>query len=392
MDFMERREILKAFLDSGYQLDLKSLEFLEKNPNKISNLLEKLKPLNISTVTFDIIENLTKPVEFRILRDFSQKEKTYTVENFVKFFNNRYEQMKKLIIQKTNLVNLISINKISDKTKKFSLIGMVREKNLEDNSIIIEDGTGESKINFLEVNDFNFIVPDEVIGLVCEKQVDEIYVNKTIWPDIPLRKEIARSANEIYCLFISDFHFDSKEFKRNSYEKFLDWISKTDYRNFYIFILGDISSNKTEVKNFLDELPKQNIFFLKGEIDEVLDLENFLNNPSIIKIQDVTIFLSHGDIFSEYMKMWNLSPENIYLNLIKKRHLNPVFDFSKKIYDEDPYFLDIVPDIFVSGHFHSPGIMNYKGTTIISNGSFVTEPIFWLINLKTRETFKLDFT
>lgn len=387
---MKRSEIIKNFLEAGYQLDLKSLEFLEKNPEYISKVLEAAKPFGIATITFDLIQDVIKPVEIKILRDFSFPLKTYTVEDYIKFYNTRYEKLKQILIKRIDLINLISINKISDRTRKFSLIGLVKEKNADENSITIEDGTGELTVFFDEKEEFNLIVLDEVLGLVCEKREGKIFVDRIIWPDVPLTGKIAKADDEIYCLFISDFHMDSKEFKEKSYENFLKWINSANYRKFFIFILGDISSSKSDFQKLLNDLEKYDKFFLKGEIDLP---EVGQNNHSLIEIQGVKIFISHGDMFSNYFNIWNgLTPENIFLNLIKKRHLNPVFNFSKKVYDEDPYFLDTIPDIFVSGHFHSPGIINYKGITIISNGSFITKPIFWLINLKTRETFKLDFT
>lgn len=390
MSSMKRSDIIKTFLSSGYQLDLKSLEFLEKNPEEIQKILEKIKSLKISTITLDIIEDIIKLVELKILKNFSYEEKTYTVEDYIKFFNNRYEKLKQIIAKRIDLINLISINKISDRTKKFSLIALVKEKNIGENSITIEDGTEELTVFFHEMTDFDFILLDEVVGLVCEKEYDKVFVDKTIWPDVSLSKEIAKSTDEIYCLFISDFHMDSKEFNEKSYKKFLDWIQSTTYKKFFIFVLGDISNDKDDLQRFLSDLSKFDKFFLKGEID----LPNIASSThSLIEVQGVKIFISHGEIFSSYSNAWDgLTPETVFLNLIKKRHLNPTFDFSKKIYDEDPYFLDTIPDIFVSGHFHSPGILNYKGITIISNGSFITKPIFWLVNLKTRETLKLDFT
>lgn len=390
MGFMERSNIVRTFLNSGYQLDLKSLEFFEKNPEKIQEVLEKVKPLGIATITFDIIKNIIEPVELKILKNFLCQEKTYTIEDYIKFFNTRYEKFKQIISKRIDLVNLISINKISGRTKKFSLIALVKEKNPEEKSITIEDGTGELTVFFNEEADFNSILLDEVVGLVCEKENDKIFVSRTIWPDVPLKREITKSNDEIYCLFISDFHMDSKEFNEKSYAKFLNWIQNTNYKKFFVFVLGDISSSEDDLQRFLSDLSKFNKFFLRGEIDS----PNISPNTHyLVDIQGVKIFISHGDIFSNYSKIWDgLTPENIFLNLIKKRHLNPTFDFSKKIYEEDPYFLDIIPDIFVSGHFHSPGILNYKGITVISNGSFITKPVFWLVNLKTRETFKLDFT
>lgn len=390
MSSMERSEIIKFFLNSGYQLDPKSLQFFEKNPDQMVNFLEKIKTLNVPMITFDFVEKLLKPTGLKILRDFSQQKKVHTVEDYTNFFSKRYDQIKKFLVKKPDLTDLVSINRITDRIKKFSLIVLVKETSSEGYLAVVEDGTGELKISFdKKVEDFSLIVPDEVIGLVCKKQGFEVYADKIVWPDIPLKKQVAKSSDDIFCLFISDFHMDSKEFKKQSYENFLNWLEKAEYKDLFIFILGDVSSNKKHLNNLFGRLSKYNKFFLRGEVDPFFD--DTLNNPSLVEIQGVTIFLSHDDVFSEYATKWtNLPPEKIFLNLIKKRHLNPIFN--NKIYDEDPYFLNVVPDIFVSGHFHLPGIVNYKGITIISNGSFITQPIFWLINLRTRETFKIDFT
>ena len=77
--------------------------------------------------------------------------------------------------------------------------------------------------------------------------------------------------------------------------------------------------------------------------------------------------------------------------MIKKRHMSPTFGYNAKL-DEEKMFIDQPADIFVIGHFHDPRIINYKGVTIISLGSFVTQPIFWAVNLKTRESIKIDLT
>jgi DNA polymerase II small subunit/DNA polymerase delta subunit B len=133
---------------------------------------------------------------------------------------------------------------------------------------------------------------------------------------------------------------------------------------------------------------------LKGNIDPDIKIGDVtISSPTLMKIENTILILAcNGELFSEYKKIWkDKSSENIILNLLKKRHLSPIFNLNKKIYDDDIYTVDIVPDIFVSSNFDKPGYMNYKGTTIISNGSFLLEPIYWLINLKTRETIKICF-
>ena len=78
------------------------------------------------------------------------------------------------------------------------------------------------------------------------------------------------------------------------------------------------------------------------------------------------------------------------VNLLKRRHLSPVVDFNN-IDSEDSYVMEEIPDIFVTNCSYRPCFKNYKGTTIICSGSFLTEPTFYLVNLKTREVIEKKF-
>jgi DNA polymerase II small subunit/DNA polymerase delta subunit B len=306
-----------------------------------------------------------------------------------KHFTNRYETLKKYLSSRLELVNLISVNKITSKTKKFSLIVMVKEKN--DRSLLVEDSTGEATV-YVQEEAVGQVVPDEVIGIVCEKENDTINVKKIIFPDIPLKRDVARTEKEAYAFFISDMFLNQV----NNTKKILDKINSIKDK-LYVFVLGNVSSQKEDIINFFNNLPKNaSKIFLKGDIDPEINMEDvtIFSSPTLVKIENkILVLVCSGKIFSEYKKIWKeQSSEKIMLNLLRKRHLSPVFDFNKKISEEDSYIIDIVPDIFVSSNFDKPGVINYKGTTIASNGSFLSEPIYWLINLKTREIIKMDFT
>jgi len=396
---MEQQEIVKLFLKKGFQLDSLSLDFFSQDPNKINFFLEEIgnsaaKP---STITLDIVKSALKgKTQIQILKGFSQEQKKITTEKAIQFFIDRYEKIKKILNGRLDLVNLVSINKINSKSKKFSIIAMVKEKIPDTDSIVVEDLTGEVVVRFQEKISslLDQTVLDEVIGLVCEAGSEGIVVSNTIWPDVPLKRDVTQTKEDVFCLFISDIHMDSEKFNHESYKKFLSWLNQVKYDNFYIFVLGGVSSKISDMKEFFSKLPeKSERIFLRGEDDpEFSDVMN-ITDPSLIKIDNITLLLSHGGFLEKYSKIWpNLQPEKIMLNLLKKRHIDPIFDSCTKIFDQDYFVLDTVPDIFTSGHLHSPGILNYKGTTIISNGSFLTQPIFWVINLRTRETFKLNFT
>jgi len=395
---MEKQEIIRYFLEKGYQLDLASLDFFSRNLGKIDTFLEKMenteKP---SIITLDFINSILKTeMSVDVIRTPRQLKKA-SVQDFVQYFSNRYEKLRNIVIKRLNSTNLISIGKISPKTKRFSIIGLVKEKNNEEKSIKIEDPTSEVSIFFEDNSDQTFeqIVLDEVIGITCEKD-DIIRAKEVIWPDIPLERKIAKTENGVFCLFLSDIHMDNKEFNKKSYEKFLEWINKLDYDKLYVFVLGYVSSKKQDLIAFFNNLPKNSLkIFLRGKTDpDVVVGDLKIESPALIRLEgNVTFLLCDGTHLEQYADFWkNYTPDKIMLNLLRKRHINPVFDFNKKIYVEDPFLLDTIPDIFASGHFHSPSFLNYKGTTIISTGNFISKPIYWLANLKTREIIKLDFT
>jgi DNA polymerase II small subunit/DNA polymerase delta subunit B len=214
-----------------------------------------------------------------------------------------------------------------------------------------------------------------------------------IFPDVPLKREVKKSDDEIFCLFISDFHFESENFNKKYYENFLEWLRKSNYPNLHIFVLGGISSKKDLVEEFFSQLPNSVKIYMMDENDAEFSADHTIKGPCLAKLDDVVFLLCSGDTLAYYIKLWDkLSVEKVMLNLLKKRHLDPIFTANKKIFNKDVLVMETIPDIFVSPHFHKPGELNYKGTTILSLGSFTQTPIFWLVNLKTREIIKVNFT
>lgn len=389
---MEKDEIVRIFLEKGSQLDKDSLDYFFQNQEAIETFLNKTD-LKMPTITKEIIEGIIKKPSVEILKQ-KQKERTnYKVTDVSDYISKRYEKLHSLIIPKLENQSLVSINKIHPNLQKFSLVVVVNTKNFSEQSIEVDDHTGQTKI-FLKENDFGQIVEDEVIGIVCEQNSQRIFGNTIIFPDIPLKKEIAKSKEETYCLFISDFHFGHENFLSHSYEKFLEWFKKQSYEKLYICLLGDTFTDGSDLEKILMHKTKNSVVIsLIGDHDVKIVADYVLTNPATIKIENVTCLLFHGDFLKPYKNQFkNLAPEQLVLNFVKKRNINPTFDFNKQIFNEDPYSIDTVPDIIACGHFHKAGQLNYKGTSILTTGSFISDPIFWLVNLKTREIIKLDFT
>jgi predicted phosphodiesterase len=147
----------------------------------------------------------------------------------------------------------------------------------------------------------------------------------------------------------------------------------------YVLVLGDISPDEEQAKGFLEELPGEKVF-VKGEADP--EMEDAMP-ACMLEIDGVKLLLMHGKILEPYTRGFE-SPAQLLLHLLRARHLNPSHLGS------DPYLLEVVPDICAIGHFHEAGMLNYKGTTILTLGSFRTKPIYWIIDLKTREISRIE--
>lgn len=362
---MDRTTILKLFLTRGTQVDQGALEFLINNQSTLETVLKLDKNKLPPVITAEFLKSILPTSSTEIGQKIS-------IDQLSQVVNNRYEFLKKILEPKEELVNLVSINKISEKLKLFSVIGIVLEKG---DTVTLEDTTGHATFT-LDKEMSKFIVEDEVVGLVCEKQHGVNLVKNIIYPDIPLNIESKKTESLEKCFFISDIHMDTPTFNKSYYKNLLNWLN--EQKNMKIFVLGGIATTNEDLSKFFSDIPHP-VYFC---------YENDPKNPTTKRIDNIQILLSHDSFLHYYMKLWNTSLDTTIVNLLRKRNLNPIL--TPENYNNS-FLLEEVPDIIAINGTNKATLTNYKGTTIITTGSFSTEPIYWLINLQTRETFKIDF-
>ncbi len=393
---MDKNEILRAFLSAGYQISADAIAHFEQNPDRVKEFIElaagKLEKPFVSMETVNSVMGGISP-KLRVVTTFHSGRKEATVGQISDRMNSRYQKISEILSKKIELANLISINRISQQNNKFSIIAMLKEVNPGDRSLVVEDPTGTTSVYISDeaVGDFHYLVEDEIVGLVCDnEESSENKVTRIVFPDIPLSTRIATTQQDFLCMFVSDVHMEEDEFQPHALEKFADYLKKIK-QDVLVFVLGDVAKDPERLDKFQKMFPPNfSVMYLQGELEGVCK-ENCLPDPVIVDVGGVKIFLSHGKMFQGYMERLKVSPENMLLQMVKKRHLSPTFGENPRL-DDEKLFLENVPDIFVIGHYHDPKTMNYKGTTLISLGSFVTQPIFWSVNLRTRETIKIDLT
>ena len=232
---ISEEDLESLFLDLGVQI-VKAPLFLSEY---------KLNPLNNSNVN-------DEPV--KIIHNYKNNPKKIVVEDFIKNFRNRYNVLKSILQEHSELDNLVSISRLNP-GKQSSIIALVYDKRVTKNGNIlldIEDLTGrtvalinKSRTEIYEKS--KEILLDEVIALKCSGNGEMVFVNDIIFPDVKLIESKKSDVDEI-AAFISDVHIGSMKFLESNFLKFINWINGNlggfeqkheALKVKYLFIIGD---------------------------------------------------------------------------------------------------------------------------------------------------------
>ncbi len=335
-----KREVIEGFFKILPQEDIQAREneLLEKQNSKL-NLPGK---------------NKKKELRYKILSSNIIPDRKIEMKDFITHFKNRYNFLKDILMQRKELVNLTSIDKIGD-NRIVSVIGLVNSKRITKNKNLlleIEDPTGRitAVINQNKPELFKKakeILLDDVIGLKCSGGSEILFVNDLFFPDAII-EEKAKSLEESYAVFISDTHFGSDHFLEKGFTKFIDWLNcigveenqqEKIKRIKYMFIVGDtidgvgiypgqedslvvkdIREQYVGLAKFLSRVPKHiTMFMCPGQHDAVrvpepqppieedfaepmtkIDNLVLVSNPSMIEIEcneyvkGIKVLMYHG--------------------------------------------------------------------------------------------------
>ena len=251
----------KAYFESGKNdsnygvfLDVMGYNISEEKREILNNLAEELKNPDID-IGEEKYENEESVI---ILKNYSEIISKKEVRGFVDSFRKRYDIIKKILIERAEFNEAISIRNLTSKENNsfISFIGLILKKDYTKNNNIIltiEDLTGQIKaIINKEREVYSFaedLVEDEVIGVSGVFSKGVVFVNNITLPDIPNTFELKKSPEDIYIAFIGDLHFGLKKFMGGCFDNFLKWLNK-DYGDSkekeiveklkYLFIAGDV--------------------------------------------------------------------------------------------------------------------------------------------------------
>ncbi len=319
---MDEKEIVRLFLDRGFQLSKDALPLVTENPEIVLKGLDLIspRPFIITTNHVKKILNQEETPRIKTVKEYFQLNKPITIDDYFRDLLNVFDKVKTFLSENTSLDKLISINKITEKTSEFSLIGMVKEK--FESYMIIEDTTGEIQIFFNDEvkSKASEVEIDDIIGVKCRRIDAKYYTSQIVFPEIPLQIDVKRSKSDSSLVF-----------------------SITD-----------------------TELPKE----IVTDSTTTFSLPFSSNKLSFLDVNGLKILSIPKNSFK------NTQDSNSLLKILKKRIISNL-----TVTPSSYFFIEDVPHIILSNT--QPTLYkNYKGTTIISNAD---ENKIFIINLRTRE-------
>ncbi|MBL7147319.1 MAG: metallophosphoesterase [Nanoarchaeota archaeon] len=295
----------------------KSKVFLERQKNNNSyNLFLDVLSCNLGDKKCKIIEEVfsdgselieekkEKDNSVIVIKSYNNDVKKIEVQDFVGYFRVRYSSLKKILINRLELKDTISIGRIVNKEsrERVAVIGIVNDKRITKGGNIIldiEDFTGKLRVILKNTDKELFdlaqdIVLDEVVGITGVNNKEVVFADNIIYPDIPLDNVFKKLDREEYAVFTSDLHVGSKLFLEKDFLKFVKWLNgeggdkkQKEIANKvkYLFIVGDLIEGVGIYPGQFDDL----------EITDVYkQFEKFVELLSLIR-KDINIIICGGN-------------------------------------------------------------------------------------------------
>ena len=377
-------------------------------------------------------EGMRTKVEVLDEADINKEEKD--VPEFLSYYNDRYDRMRKLLTRRTQLQSATTIKRLEnrDEGEQATTVGLVNDKYSTSSGkyiVEIEDKTGSFKV-LVDEREGDMIVPDEMLGVQGSMGGDIIYANNVVRPDLPIPQgQTATTEDEVKAAYISDLHIGSEDTLHERMNRFADWLGTDAASDIgYLVIAGDLvegvgiypgQQEELEVadiydqyemfEDWVDRIPEDiQIIAGPGNNDitrlsepqprlqddifpRIKDYDNFhkVQNPQTVRLHGIESkglkhLMYHGYSFDDHVdRIQELrenaydEPERVMIDLLKRRHLAPTYG-SNQLSPEgtDHMVIEEEPDVMVSGHFHSHAVSSYKGVNVICSSSFQAQTDF----------------
>ena len=373
------------------------------------------------------------PAPLEALRDITGRSTCVgEYQDFVRYFRDRYSRIREILAGRLNARPIESLRRGDLAGREISIIGMVMEvrTSAKGNRVVeLEDPTGMVTAIFQKAvpgsEEVETLVSDEVVGVTGTTDgKGRFFAKALLRPDLQARS--AAAFGEGGALLLSDVHVGSTYFMEEAWDRFIGWIrgevedplgiaSKVKYAviagdlvdgiGIYPGQEGDLAikdiwEQYERAAELVAEIPDRiSIVLSPGNHDVVRQAEpqpalperlrplfggnvTFVGNPASFILGGVDWLVYHGRSIDDLvLKIPGLSyaePEKAMVEMLKRRHLSPIYGNRVSIAPEEEDLLVIrrPPAVLHSGHVHTVGMARYKGVTAINSGTWQSQTDF----------------
>lgn len=352
-------------------------------------------------------------------------------EDFLALFRDRYDRLSN---QLSSRVRSRSISSLDGTRARHGIgvIGLLTDVRTTGSGhwlLELEDRTGSCRALVHADNELYDVVGELLLdqALAIEGTLSDdggiIFVDELYQPEIPLSNEPTTADRPVEVALVSDLHVGSEEFDAASWRAFTDWLDTPEAASIgYLLIAGDIVDgvgvypNQSEELAIVDvyeqyataaehlaEVPDDiEIVIIPGNHDAVRLAEpqpafgediaasfravdaRLISNPGWVEVEGVTFLLYHGTSLDDLVAsipggdVDYDNPELAMTELLKKRHLAPIYGSRTRIAPEerDHLVIDPIPDVFHAGHTHTSGVTTYRNVRVINTGTWQQQTPF----------------
>lgn len=271
---------------------------------------------------------------------------------------------------------------------------------------------------------FDRVLEDTVIAVEVKAIKPEKFIiaSNIIFPDMPRVRTRNKAIKPTKVLAMGDIHVGSKQFMKERFEQLIKFLrGDTDNSELnqladeieYVILVGDLAdgigvypqqrdelaifdqkSQYRVLAEYLSKIPDDKLVIaIPGNHDASTrlipqppisekfaeDLYNLptvqiLSNPAMVEIRGVKILLYHGQGLERIAGLLGVKLENIHevtTELLRWRHLCPQWGSIPQAPTQEDYLVvEEEPDVLIMGHVHICSQGRYRGTAVITVGSF----------------------
>ena len=367
------------------------------------------------------------PTDIKLGLPVGETEQSGKLENILNLFEDRFEQLHKVLRQemgfkRTSTIREIRKNRSAFRHRECNVIGIVansRRTKSGGKMIELEDKTGTLNV-FVRKEDpaAATILHDDVIGVTgnFSESGDMFFVSRVQFPEfLDTQNKGGQEFDPVSIAFASDIHIGSKYFLEKEWFDMLDWLNSDHHvaKNIkYLVLSGDVvdgigvypgqddNLNITDVYDqyefcarSLDKLPDHiTPIILPGNHDAVRPAEPqpvlepliqqkfnstvHVGNPCRMELSGIDVLSYHGKGIDDMVpRMKNVTyeaPVEAMKEMMNKRHLAPMWGERNALSPEEEDQMTIIkkPDIFVTGHTHAHQQEWYRGTQLIVSSTW----------------------